>query len=83
MEGDQKPAFDLKSFLIAGAGGKSSRTPEITFSSRWAIRQTDLLYSNRQGEDHRPIGAGKEAVVALLGAADFCGERCLAGEASE
>jgi CRP-like cAMP-binding protein len=77
-----KPAFDPKSFLAKVGGGKThtdyqkshkifsqgeSRTPSIT--SRKAKLSSQL--SPRQG---------KEAVIAILGVADFFGEGCLAGQ---
>jgi CRP/FNR family cyclic AMP-dependent transcriptional regulator len=74
--------FDAKAFLdSAGIGRKVEQ-----------VKKADVIYS--QGETARSVmylndggvklsvvnGAGKEAVVAILGPGDFFGEGCLAGQ---
>jgi CRP/FNR family cyclic AMP-dependent transcriptional regulator len=78
-----KLAFDAQAFLdSAGIGRKIKQ-----------VNRADVVYS--QGESARTVlylkegsiklsvvnGAGKEAVVTILGPGDFFGEGCLAGQA--
>ena len=84
MEGDQKPAFDLKSFLTLPGRGKVVSTHPSNHVLFSLGDPADSIFYILSGKVKITVLSeqGKEAVVALLGAADFCGERCLAGEAS-
>ena len=76
-------AFDAKTFLESIGVGRKVRQ----------VKKAETVYS--QGETARNVmyledggvklsvvnGAGKEAVVAILGPGDFFGEGCLAGQA--
>jgi CRP/FNR family cyclic AMP-dependent transcriptional regulator len=77
-----KSTFDVQAFLDSAGVGRKIRH----------VNRTDVIYS--QGESARTImylregsvkltvvnGAGKEAVITILGAGDFFGEGCLAGQ---
>jgi CRP/FNR family cyclic AMP-dependent transcriptional regulator len=77
-----KPAFDLKAFLNQTRGGRK----------RAEYAENDLIFSQGDPADavfyiHKGkvkltviSRQGKEAVVAILGAGDFFGEGCLAGQ---
>jgi CRP/FNR family cyclic AMP-dependent transcriptional regulator len=74
--------FDPKSFLAKVGEGRSIskyRKDQVVFS------QGDLaeaVFYIQKGKVKVTVVSdqGKEAVVALLGAAEFCGEGCLAGQ---
>jgi CRP/FNR family transcriptional regulator, cyclic AMP receptor protein len=82
MRRKKKPVFDPKAFLAKANGGRSLS----------AYRKRQIIY--RQGETADSVfyiqsgkvkvtalsHLGKEAVVAVLGAGDFFGEGCLAGQ---
>ena len=78
-----KLPFDPKVFLLKVNGGRAIsdyRKDQIVF------RQGDLsdaVFYIQSGKVKKTVVSeeGKEAVVALLGAGDFFGEGCLAGEA--
>jgi CRP-like cAMP-binding protein len=78
-----KPAFDPKEFLAKVNGGQRiSDYPK----GKVVFRQgdpADAVFYIQSGKAKKTIISeqGKEAVVALLGAGDFFGEGCLAGEA--
>jgi CRP/FNR family transcriptional regulator, cyclic AMP receptor protein len=42
--------------------------------------QIQLLHQRGQGQNHRRVKHGKEAVVAILGTDEFLGEGCLIGQ---
>jgi CRP-like cAMP-binding protein len=75
-------AFDGRSLLAKINGGKST----AKYTSRRAVfRQgdaADSIFYVESGEVKLTVVSkrGKEAVVAILGAGDFLGEACLAGE---
>jgi CRP/FNR family transcriptional regulator, cyclic AMP receptor protein len=77
-----KPAFDPHAFLVKVAGGKTVSTygkSQIVFSQG---APADAVFYIQQGKIKITVVSehGKEAVVALLDAGDFCGEGCLAGQ---
>ena len=62
-------------------GGPSPNIEEIRSSSHRAIRRTAVFYIIDGKVKFSVISEqGKEAVVAILGADEFCGEGCLAGQ---
>jgi CRP-like cAMP-binding protein len=78
----KSPVFDLNWFLdSAGLGRKVSkfRAREIIFTQ--GDPANHVLYLQDGGAKLTVVnGAGKEAVVAILGPGDFLGEGCLAGQ---
>jgi len=78
----KKIAFNALAFLDSSGVGRKEKQ----------IKKAEIIYS--QGDDARNVmylkdggvklsvvnGAGKEAVVAILGPGDFFGEGCLAGQ---
>ena len=74
--------FDAKAFLdSAGIGRKVEQVKkaEVIYSQGEAARS--VMYLNDGGVKLSVVnGAGKEAVVAILGPGDFFGEGCLAGQ---
>ena len=79
----QRPSFDPKSFLAKVGEGRSFgnyRKGRIVFSQG---DPADLVFFIQKGKIKVTVVSeeGKEAVVAILGANDFFGEACLAGQA--
>jgi CRP/FNR family cyclic AMP-dependent transcriptional regulator len=77
-----RPPFDPNAFLVKVAGGKtilSYRKDQIVFSQGGLA---DAVFYIQKGKMKITVISehGKEAVVALLGTGDFCGEGCLAGQ---
>jgi CRP/FNR family cyclic AMP-dependent transcriptional regulator len=74
--------FDAKAFLdSAGVGRKveQAKKAEVIYSQGESARS--VMYLNDGGVKLSVVnGAGKEAVVAILGPGDFFGEGCLAGQ---
>ena len=78
----KKIVFDAQAFLDSTGVGRKEKQ----------LKKAEIIYS--QGDDARNVmylkdggvklsvvnGAGKEAVVAILGPGDFFGEGCLAGQ---
>ena len=74
--------FDPKAFLATVGEGRSvtkSREGEVVFSQG---DPADALFYVQRGKVKVTTlsSQGKEAVVAILGAGDFFGEGCLAGQ---
>ena len=78
----RSPAFDVKVFLdSAGLGRKlvKFRAKEIIFTQ--GRPANNVLYIQEGGVKLSVVNAsGREAVVAILGPGDFCGEGCLADQ---
>src|SRR5258708_7156288 len=74
--------FDDKSFLAKIRGGKSLRkyTPKRAIFCQGD--PADSIFYIEKGKVKLGVvsNRGKEAVVAILGAGDFMGEGCLAGQ---
>ena len=82
MKTKPRPPFDPNAFLLKVAGGKtisSYRKDQIVFSQG---APADAVFYIQKGKIKITVISehGKEAVVALLGPGDFCGEGCLAGQ---
>ena len=82
MATKRRPPFDPKSFLAKIGEGRTIskyRKDEIVFSQG---DLADAVFYIQKGKVKVTVVSdqGKEAVVALLGAAEFCGEGCLAGQ---
>jgi CRP/FNR family transcriptional regulator, cyclic AMP receptor protein len=78
----RRPPFDPKSFLAIVGEGRTIckyRKDQVVFS-QGAL--ADAVFYIQKGKVKVTVVSdqGKEAVVALLGADEFCGEGCLAGQ---
>jgi CRP/FNR family transcriptional regulator, cyclic AMP receptor protein len=82
MKRKAKLPFDAKAFLAKANGGRAIsdyRKDQIVFRQG---DPSDAVFYIQNGKVKKTVISeqGKEAVVALLGAGDFFGEGCLAGE---
>jgi CRP-like cAMP-binding protein len=76
------PAFDPRSFLAKIGDGRTIskyRKDQVVFSQG---DTADAVFYIQRGKVKLTVVSeqGKEAVVAILGADEFCGEGCLAGQ---
>jgi CRP-like cAMP-binding protein len=77
-----KPAFDVRTFLSKANGGRTN----VDCSENGVIFSqgdpANALFYIQKGKVKLTVVSrqGKEAVVAILGAGDFFGEGCLAGQ---
>jgi CRP/FNR family cyclic AMP-dependent transcriptional regulator len=83
MKHKAKLPFDPQEFLAKVNGGRAIsnyRKDQIVFRQG---DPSDAVFYIQSGKAKKTVLSeqGKEAVVALLDAGDFCGEGCLAGEA--
>jgi CRP-like cAMP-binding protein len=76
------PAFDIRSFLESGGVSRRViRFPRGTVVFAQGAPATSVFYIQDGAVKLSVLSAsGREAVVALLGAGDFFGEGCLAGQ---
>jgi CRP-like cAMP-binding protein len=77
-----KPRFDPNAFLAKAGGGRT-----VSHYAKDAVvfaqgESADAVFYIQKGKVKLTVvsAQGKEAVVAVLGADDFCGEGCLAGQ---
>ena len=82
MATKRRPPFDPKSFLAEVGEGRTIskyRKDQIVFSQG---DPADAVFYIQKGKVKVTVVSdqGKEAVVAILGAGEFCGEGCLAGQ---
>src|SRR5258707_1666213 len=82
MAAKRRPQFDPKSFLAKIGDGRTIskyRKGQIVFSQG---DPADAVFYVQKGKVKVAVVSdqGKEAVVAILGADEFCGEGCLAGQ---
>jgi CRP/FNR family transcriptional regulator, cyclic AMP receptor protein len=82
MKGEGKVSFDPDVFLSGTNGGSTKSTYEkdqVIFSEGGAA---DSIFYMQKGQVKIVAHSeqGKEAVVAMLGPGDFCGEGCLTGQ---
>ena len=82
MKGQGKLPFDPEVFLSGTNGGSTKSSYEkdqVIFSEGGAA---DSIFYMQKGQVKLVAHSeqGKEAVVAILGPGDFCGEGCLAGQ---
>src|SRR5712692_7186006 len=82
MEDNPKAQFDLQAFLANANGGQAisiCRTNQPVFSQS---EPADSVFYIQEGKVKLTVLSeqGKEAIVAILGTGDFCGEGCLAGQ---
>jgi len=78
----KKDAFDAQAFLDSAGVAKrvkEFKRAEIIFSQGSAAES--VMYIQKGGVKISALsGAGKEAIIAILGPGDFFGEGCLAGQ---
>src|SRR6476646_1985979 len=77
-----KPVFDPRAFLAKSNGGRTIAKygkGEVVFSQGGPA---DAVFYIQQGKVKITVVSerGKEAVVAVMGPDEFCGEGCLAGQ---
>jgi CRP/FNR family cyclic AMP-dependent transcriptional regulator len=82
MKRNQKLPFDPKVFLAKVNGGRTVlkyRKNQVVYRQG---EPADSVFYIQTGKAKKTVVSeqGKEAMVALLGAGDFFGERCLAGQ---
>src|SRR6266566_1874519 len=82
MEQDSKAQFDLHVFLANVNEGRAisiCKIHQIVFSQG---EPADSVFYIQEGKVKVTVLSeqGKEAIVAILGTGDFCGEGCLAGQ---
>ena len=82
MNSKTEPPFDPKAFLTKANGGRTIskyRTNQIVFAQG---DLADSVFYIHDGKVKVTVISeqGKEAVVAVLGADEFCGEGCLTGQ---
>src|SRR6185503_13904751 len=82
MPAKRKHAFNPAEFLAKADAGRTMskyRAQQVVFSQGDAA---DSVFYVQKGKIKLTVvsSQGKEAVVALLGADEFCGEGCLAGQ---
>jgi CRP/FNR family transcriptional regulator, cyclic AMP receptor protein len=82
MATKRKPAFNPAAFLAkAGAGRKLSTFPKGAMIFAQGNVADSVFYIQKGKVKVTVISTqGKEAVVAVLGTGEFCGEGCLAGQ---
>jgi CRP/FNR family cyclic AMP-dependent transcriptional regulator len=78
----QKGAFDARTFLDSvGVARKIRRFKKAEIIFPQGTRADSVMYIQEGGVKITVLsGAGKEAIIAILGPGDFFGEGCLAGQ---
>jgi CRP/FNR family transcriptional regulator, cyclic AMP receptor protein len=82
MEKNSKARFDLQVFLASANGERDisiCRANQLVFAQG---EPADSVFYIQEGKVKVTVLSeqGKEAIVAILGTGDFCGEGCLAGQ---
>jgi CRP/FNR family transcriptional regulator, cyclic AMP receptor protein len=79
---NHKPVFDLQSFLAAAGKGRTLGDHPKGHQFFLQGDPADAVFYIQKGKIKLTVVSkqGKEAVVAILGAGDFFGEGCLAGQ---
>jgi len=82
MESNPASSFNSETLLSKENGGRTITTyrrNQIVFSQG---QPADAVFYIQQGQVKLIVSSerGKEAIVAIFGAGDFCGEGCLAGQ---
>lgn len=82
MPKKKEPIFDPKLFLAKADGGRTiaSYAPGQTVFSQGEMADSVFYISEGKVKVSVVSKQGKEAVVAILGPDEFCGEGCLAGQ---
>jgi CRP/FNR family transcriptional regulator, cyclic AMP receptor protein len=82
MVKSSKAAFDLQAFLANANGGRAISTCPANQALFSQGEAADSVFFIQKGKVKMTVLSerGKEAIVAILGTGDFCGEGCLAGQ---
>jgi CRP-like cAMP-binding protein len=82
MPGKAKATFDPKDFLAKANGGRTIAKYRINQTVFAQGDPADAVFYIQDGKVKVTVVSegGKEAVVAILGADEFCGEGCLSGQ---
>jgi CRP/FNR family transcriptional regulator, cyclic AMP receptor protein len=74
--------FNAKTFLAKAGAGKSARCHALSETIFSQTEPADALFYIQKGKVKLTVvsNRGKQAVIAILGAGDFFGEGCLAGQ---
>jgi CRP/FNR family cyclic AMP-dependent transcriptional regulator len=82
VPGNNKPNFDLKSFLARAGRGRTLAEHPKNYPVFLQGDPAGAVFYVQKGKIKLTVVSkqGKEAVVAILGAGDFFGEGCLAGQ---
>jgi CRP/FNR family cyclic AMP-dependent transcriptional regulator len=82
MESNSKLPFDLQAFLATANGGRTISTYRANQTIFSQGESADSVFYIQEGKVKLTVLSeqGKEAIVAILGTGDFCGEGCLAGQ---
>src|ERR1700688_724474 len=82
MSGTFELPFDLEAFLSKAGRGTTKSTYEVDEIIFAQAEAADSIFYIEKGKVKLTVLSeqGKEAVVAILGSGDFCGEGCLAGQ---
>jgi len=82
MDGIPKPPFDASLYFKAPNKGRTTSTYEAGRTLFLQGDPADSIFYLERGNIKITVLSeqGKEAVVSMLGAGDFCGEQCLAGQ---
>ena len=83
MEKSSETPFDLHAFLASANGGREISICRANQSVFAQGEPADSVFYIQEGKVKVTVLSeqGKEAIVAILGTGDFCGEGCLAGQA--
>ena len=82
MESNSKLPFDLQAFLATANGARTISTYRANQTIFSQGKSADSVFYIQEGKVKLTVLSeqGKEAIVAILGTGDFCGEGCLAGQ---
>src|SRR5688572_12838169 len=82
MKQKAEPAFDPKAFLAKADGGRTISKHQMSQVIFAQGDPADSVLYIQHGKVKVTVNSaqGKEAVVAILGPDEFCGEGCLAGQ---
>ena len=82
MKSKTKPPFDPKAFLAKADGGRTISKYQMNQPVFSQGDPADSVFYIQSGKVKVTVVSeqGKEAVVAILGPNEFCGEGCLAGQ---
>jgi len=82
MKSREQPGFDLKTFLANAGKGRTLADHPKNYLVFLQGDPADSVFYIQKGKIKLTVVSkqGKEAVVAILGAGDFFGEGCLAGQ---
>jgi CRP/FNR family cyclic AMP-dependent transcriptional regulator len=82
MKSKSSPKFSARAFLAKAGAGRSVKRPPASATIFAQADPADALFYIQKGKVKLTVisSRGKQAVIAMLGAGDFFGEGCLAGQ---